>query len=83
MTIWQDSSYYLRGRLQMMIDNASQGLLLVFLVLSLFLRPSLAFFVALGLPFPSWVLCHHGSDWGINQLVSLFAFIVVLGISGR
>ena len=65
MTIWQDSSYYLRGRLQMMIDNASQGLLLVFLVL-FFLRPSLAFFVALDSPFPSWVLLHHGCDRRIH-----------------
>ena len=38
------------GRLQMMIRNAFQGLLLVFLVLSLFLRPSLAVWVAIGLP---------------------------------
>ena len=50
MTIWQDSSYYLQGRLDMMIRNAHNGLILVFLVLSFFLRPSLAFFVALGLP---------------------------------
>jgi multidrug efflux pump subunit AcrB len=50
MTIWQDSSYYLQGRLDMMIRNAQNGLILVFLVLSFFLRPSLAFFVALGLP---------------------------------
>ena len=50
MTIWKDSSFYLQGRLEMMVRNAFQGLLLVFLVLSLFLRPSLAIWVAIGLP---------------------------------
>ena len=30
MTIWKDSSYYLKGRLEMMVRNALQGLLLVF-----------------------------------------------------
>lgn len=81
MTIWQDSSYYLRGRLQMMIDNASQGLLLVFLVLSLFLRPSLAFWVALGLPISFMgAFAAMGVIGASINLVSLFAFIVVLGI---
>ena len=81
MTIWQDSSYYLRGRLQMMIDNASQGLLLVFLVLSLFLRPSLAFWVALGLPISFMgAFATMGVIGASINLVSLFAFIVVLGI---
>ena len=81
MTVWQDSSYYLRGRLEMMIRNALQGLLLVFLVLSLFLRPSLAAWVALGLPisFMGAFAAMGVMDASIN-LVSLFAFIVVLGI---
>ena len=81
MTIWQDSSYYLQGRLQMMIDNALQGLILVFLVLSLFLRPSLAFWVALGLPISFMgAFATMGVIGASINLVSLFAFIVVLGI---
>ncbi|HBJ60930.1 MAG TPA: hypothetical protein DDY76_04275 [Opitutae bacterium] len=81
MTVWQDSSYYLQGRLEMMIRNAFQGLLLVFLVLSFFLRPSLAVWVALGLPisFMGAFATMGVLDASIN-LVSLFAFIVVLGI---
>ena len=81
MTVWQDSSYYLQGRLEMMVRNAFQGLLLVFLVLSFFLRPSLAVWVALGLPisFMGAFATMGVLDASIN-LVSLFAFIVVLGI---
>jgi multidrug efflux pump subunit AcrB len=81
MTIWQDSSYYLQGRLQMMIRNALQGLLLVFLVLSLFLRPSLAIWVAIGLPISFMgAFAAMGVMGASINLVSLFAFIVVLGI---
>lgn len=81
MTIWQDSSYYLEGRLQMMIRNALQGLLLVFLVLSLFLRPSLAVWVAIGLPISFMgAFAAMGLMGASINLVSLFAFIVVLGI---
>ena len=81
MTIWQDSSYYLQGRLQMMIRNALQGLILVFLVLSLFLRPSLAVWVAIGLPISFMgAFASMGIIGASINLVSLFAFIVVLGI---
>lgn len=81
MTIWQDSSYYLQGRLQMMIRNACQGLILVFLVLSLFLRPSLAVWVAIGLPISFMgAFASMGVMGASINLVSLFAFIVVLGI---
>tara|TARA_B100001057_G_scaffold478427_1_gene548860 strand:+ start:3876 stop:7046 length:3171 start_codon:yes stop_codon:yes gene_type:complete len=81
MTLWQDSSFYLQGRLEMMIRNAFQGLLLVFLVLSLFLRPSLAVWVALGLPISFMgAFATMGVLGASINLVSLFAFIVVLGI---
>ena len=81
MTVWQDSSYYLKGRLQMMVRNALQGLLLVFLVLSFFLRPSLAGWVALGLPISFMgAFASMGLMGASINLVSLFAFIVVLGI---
>ncbi|HAW99442.1 MAG TPA: hypothetical protein DCX67_12980 [Opitutae bacterium] len=81
MTIWKDSSFYLRGRLEMMINNALQGLILVFLVLSFFLRPSLAGWVALGLPISFMgAFATMGLVGASINLVSLFAFIVVLGI---
>ena len=81
MTVWKDSSFYLQGRLEMMVRNALQGLVLVFLVLSLFLRPSLAIWVAIGLPISFMgAFAMMGVVGASINLVSLFAFIVVLGI---
>ena len=81
MTVWQDSSYYLRGRLNMMLENAGWGLILVFCVLALFLRPSLALWVAIGLPISFMgAFASMGVIGASINLVSLFAFIVVLGI---
>lgn len=80
---WGDSSFYLADRLSMMLKNMGFGALLVFIVLSLFLRVKLAFWVIVGLP-----VCFLGTlmfmpasqiDVSINML-SLFGFILVLGI---
>lgn len=78
---FRDFTYYLKGRLQMLIQNGVVGLLLVLLVLTLFLRPSLAFFVMLGIPisFLGAIICLPGLGISIN-LASLFGFILVLGI---
>ncbi|WP_236074790.1 efflux RND transporter permease subunit [Teredinibacter purpureus] len=80
---WADMTYYLNGRLNMMLENMLWGGLLVFLILSFFLRLKLAFWVMLGLPVSflgalaflplSWI------DVTIN-VGSLFAFIMVLGV---
>lgn len=81
LSIWNDQSEYLEGRLRLLIKNAVFGLLLVLLVLALFLRPSLAFLVALGIP-----ISFAGGLWlmpmlGISiNMISLFSFILVLGI---
>ena len=80
---WVDMTYYLNGRLNMMIDNMKSGAVLVFLMLALFLRVRLAFWVMMGLP-----VCFLGTllvmpmefvNVTIN-VISLFAFILVLGI---
>lgn len=78
---FRDLTYYLKGRLQMLIENGIYGLILVFLILTLFLRPSLAFFVMLGIPisFLGSMLFLPGLGISIN-LASLFGFILVLGI---
>ncbi|MGB1127460.1 MAG: efflux RND transporter permease subunit [Opitutales bacterium] len=78
---FRDFTYYLKGRLQMLIENGLFGLILVFLILTLFLRPSLAFFVMLGIPisFLGALLFLPGLGISIN-LASLFGFILVLGI---
>jgi len=78
---WGDSSFYLKGRLNMLINNGLIGFVLVLLSLSLFLRPSLAFFVAIGIPVSFLGTFMIGPFVGVSvNLISLFAFILVLGI---
>lgn len=81
LSIWNDQSVYLLGRLDLLKRNAITGLLLVLAVLTLFLRPSLALLVAVGIPISFaggiWMMPYLGIS--IN-MISLFAFILVLGI---
>ena len=81
ITTWQDDSRILRSRLNLLLRNGRAGLILVFLVLALFLRLQLAGWVALGIPisFLGAIALMPTFDVSIN-LISLFAFIVVLGI---
>ena len=76
-----DMTYYLNARLDMMKLNLLQGAILVAIMLSLFLRFKLALWVMIGLP-----VCFLGAMmvmplFGISiNIISLFAFIMVLGI---
>ena len=76
-----DMTYYLNARLDMMKSNLFQGAILVAIMLSIFLRFKLALWVMIGLP-----VCFLGAMmmmplFGISiNIVSLFAFIMVLGI---
>ena len=45
-----DMTYYLNGRLDMMLNNLVQGAILVFIMLFIFLRFKLAFWVMVGFP---------------------------------
>jgi multidrug efflux pump subunit AcrB len=78
---WLDSTYYLNDTLEMMLQNLAFGVVLVFVVLSIFLRIQLAFWVMIGLP-----ICFLGAfalmplvGASIN-MISMFGFILVLGI---
>jgi multidrug efflux pump subunit AcrB len=81
ISVWNDQSTILDARLDLLMSNIGMGLLLVLIVLALFLRPSLAFLVALGIP-----VSFAGGIWlmpemGISiNMISAFAFILVLGI---
>jgi multidrug efflux pump subunit AcrB len=81
LTVWLDNARLLNGRLDLLMRNGRIGLLLVFLTLALFLRLRLAFWTAFGIPISFlgalWLL--PGLHVTIN-LISLFGFIVVLGI---
>ncbi|MBL67103.1 MAG: acriflavin resistance protein [Verrucomicrobiales bacterium] len=78
---WQDDSSYLRGRLDLLMRNGQAGLALVFLILAMFLRFRLAIWVTFGIPvsFMGTLWLMPTMDVSIS-LISLFAFIVVLGI---
>jgi multidrug efflux pump subunit AcrB len=78
---WADISYYLEGRLDLMVKNLVMGAVLVFLTLALFLRLKLAFWVMVGLPiaFMGAFFLMPMVDVTVNML-SLFGFILVLGI---
>ncbi len=78
---WRDRSEPIKARLQTLSKSAWQGMLLVIILLALFLRPAVAFWVCLGIP-----MCFMGAFlfmplFGVSlNLMSLFAFILVLGI---
>ncbi|MEC8906377.1 MAG: efflux RND transporter permease subunit, partial [Verrucomicrobiota bacterium] len=78
---WDDKSLSMRGRLGTLTSSLLQGCILVFIVLSLFLRPKVAFWVVLGIPisFAGGVMLMP--QMGITaNVMSLFGFIIVLGV---
>ena len=79
--IWDDSSQELEGRLGTLLGSLAQGSLLVLIVLGLFLRPSIAFWVTLGIPV-SFAGGFIMMPWfGITaNVMSIFGFIIVVGI---
>ncbi len=80
-TINNDRSDIYRQRLELLLKNAFIGLTLVLIVLSLFLEFKLAFWVTMGIPisFLGGLLFLPVMGVSIN-MISLFAFIVALGI---
>ncbi|QXD25648.1 efflux RND transporter permease subunit [Opitutia bacterium ISCC 51] len=81
LTYWDDSSERIKLQLNTLRDSALLGFLLVVIVLSMFLRPTLAFWVAWGIPiaFSGTFLLLPFMNVSIN-LVTLMAFITTLGI---
>lgn len=81
LTVWRDMSIPFKGRVNTLVTNGIGGLALVFVVLLLFLRPRLAFWVSVGIAVAFlgafWLLPLTGS--GLN-MVTLFALILILGI---
>lgn len=83
LSVWGDSSDYISERLGLLKNNAIQGLFLVLIILALFLKVRLAFWVAMGIPISiagaftvmgtSWV------DYSLND-VTTFGLIIALGI---
>ena len=79
--VWNDQSEILESRINLLLKNAFLGLLLVIIILGLFLEIRLASWVMLGIPisFLGGMLILPTLGVSIN-MISLFAFILVLGI---
>lgn len=79
--VWSDESYAIRDRISTLVSNMLQGAVLVWLVLGLFLRPMLAFWIVWGIPvsFAGGALL---MPWlGVTaNIMSLFGYILVLGM---
>ena len=76
-----DSSDIFRQRMDLLTRNGLMGLCLVFILLALFLEIRLAFWVSMGIPISilGSFLILPGLGVSIN-MVSMFAFIITLGI---
>ena len=76
-----EMSSLFEDRMGLLMENAVSGLILVFIVLMLFLRPILAVWVCVGIvvSFSGAIFMLPFFDVSLNML-SLFAFLLVLGI---
>ena len=81
LAVWNDESEIYQDRMNLLLKNAFLGLILVLLLLGLFLDLKLAFWVTVGLPVSiiGSFLFLPFTDVSLN-MISLFAFIVTLGI---
>ncbi len=81
LVTWADQSIDVRDRLNMLVSNGLQGLVIVFVVLALFLDLKIAFWVALGIPFSMMGtgMLMFTTDQTLNML-SMFAFLMAIGI---
>ena len=79
--IWDDSTIELKGRLNSLVTTLLQGCVLVMIILGLFLRPSIAIWVLLGIPVSFagtlWLMPYFG--YTVN-VMSLFGFIIAVGL---
>jgi multidrug efflux pump subunit AcrB len=78
---WNDRSKIVKGRINLLMQNAQSSLILVFLFVGLFLRLDAVIWVAVGMvaSFLGAIALMPYFDTAIN-LSSLFGFILVLGI---
>ena len=81
LKVLDDNSEIFTQRAELLLNNAYLGLILVFVFLALFLETRLAFWVSLGIPisFLGSFVFLSAMDFSIN-MISMFAFIVTLGI---
>ncbi|HZJ81272.1 MAG TPA: efflux RND transporter permease subunit, partial [Guyparkeria sp.] len=81
LSITQDMTSIVEDRLQMLVKNGVQGLLLVVLVMSLFFRPRLAIWAAMGLPVAVAGAFFAMSLFGLSlNMITLVALLMAVGL---
>lgn len=81
ISYWDDDSEIVKKRLNTLLTNAMQGGFLVLALLTLFLRPAIAFWVFIGIPISFMGAFILLPLLGVSlNIASLFGFILVLGI---
>ncbi|PKP14352.1 MAG: RND transporter [Bacteroidetes bacterium HGW-Bacteroidetes-3] len=81
ITISNDNSVTLKQRSELLIKNATMGILLVLFFLALFLNIRLAFWVATGIPIAFFGMFIFAAHLGVTiNVLSLFGMIIVIGI---
>ncbi|MDH3773187.1 MAG: efflux RND transporter permease subunit [Deltaproteobacteria bacterium] len=81
ISIYRDRSRILKSRIRLLLKNMAFGLILVSLLLGMFLNARLAFWVTLGIPISFMAGLMLLPTFGVSiNMISLFAFIMVLGI---
>ena len=81
LSYWDDESELVKARIATLTTNALQGGILVLALLTLFLRPAIAFWVFIGIPVSFMGAFLAMPFFGVSlNVMSLFGFILVLGI---
>jgi multidrug efflux pump subunit AcrB len=81
LSYWDDDSQIVKNRIATLTGSALQGGILVLLLLTLFLRPAIAFWVFIGIPVSFMGAFLAMPIFGVSlNIMSLFGFILVLGI---
>ena len=81
LTLWDDQSEAFKSRMQTIFFNFFSGLMLVLIVLLLFLRPIVAFWVAIGIAIAFAGGLAFLPTFGVSfNMLSTFAFLLVIGV---
>ncbi|MCH2020922.1 MAG: efflux RND transporter permease subunit [Saprospiraceae bacterium] len=77
----RDGSIGIQQRTNLLLENGLKGIILVLLFLGLFLKPRIAFWVALSIPISIAGMFILAPIFGVNiNMLSLFGLILVIGI---
>lgn len=81
LDVWLDRSEIFNSRANMLVTSGLLGLVLVFILLTLFLRPAVAIWVCVGIAvsFLGAIMVIPSTPISVNMM-TLFAFVLVLGI---